>query len=327
MSLVFLGSGPFAVPALEALARGSTRPSLVVTRPDRPGGRGLRPIPTPVRERAAALGLAVEAPHSANDAAFLERLRALGPEVILVADYGEMLREPLRSIPRIGIFNLHGSLLPRHRGAAPVPAAILAGDPETGVTLFRIAKGLDSGPVVARIATPIGPLETAGELEERLARLAADLLDSTLPELLSGKFAEETQRDDLATLAPKLAKGAGAIDWSLAPGPLANFIRAMSPRPGAFTFLRRAAADPSRPPDRIRILRARPAPAGPADPSRAPSAPGTITLVEKHRFLVAAGGGEIEPLEIQPAGKGAMPVPDYLRGSRIKPGDRFEQEL
>jgi methionyl-tRNA formyltransferase len=320
MSLVFLGSGPFAVPALEALARGPSRPSLVVTRPDRPGGRGLRTIPTPVRERAAALGLKVEAPASANEAAFLEKLKALAPEVILVADYGEMLREPLRSIPRIGIFNLHGSLLPRHRGAAPVPAAILAGDSETGVTLFRIAKGLDSGPVVARIATPIGPLETAGGLEDRLARLAADLLDSTLANLLSGNFAEEQQRDDLATPAPKLPKGAGAIEWSLAAQAVVNFIRAMSPRPGAFTFLRREASDPSRPPDRIRILRAQPAQ---PDPSRAPSAPGTITLVEKQRFQVAAGAGEIEPMEIQPAGKGVMPAAEYLRGSRLKPGDRF----
>jgi methionyl-tRNA formyltransferase len=278
-----------------------------------------------VRERAAALGLEVDAPSSANDPAFLEKLRALKPEVILVADYGEMLREPLRSLPRIGTFNLHGSLLPRHRGAAPVPAAILAGDAETGVTLFRITKGLDSGPVVGRIATPIGPLETAGELEERLARLAADLLDATLANLLSGGFPEEPQGDDLATLAPKLPKGAGAIDWSLAPGPLVNFIRAMSPRPGAFTFLHRAASDPARPPDRIRILRAKPAPPSPLDPARASPAPGTITLLEKHRFQVAAGGGEIEPLEVQPAGKGVLAASEFIRGSRLKAGDRLSE--
>src|SRR5262245_59845848 len=140
MTLIFLGSGQFAVPALEMLARSPQRPVLVVTRPDRPAGRGRKVVPTPVRARARELGLEEEAPPSVNAPAFVARMAEMAPDLVMVADYGEILRPPFLGVPRIGVFNLHGSLLPRHRGAAPVPAAILAGDAETGVTLFRITK-------------------------------------------------------------------------------------------------------------------------------------------------------------------------------------------
>jgi methionyl-tRNA formyltransferase len=328
MSLFFLGSGPFAVPALEALARSRERPLLVVTRPDRPGGRGQRPTPTPVRVRAEELGLTVEAPASANDPGFIARLEAIRPDLIVVSDYGEILREPFFAVPRIGVFNLHASLLPRHRGAAPVAAALLAGDSTTGVTLCRIVRGLDRGPVVGRVATGISPEETAGELEARLARLAAELLEKSLPQLISGRMSEEPQDDSRATLAPKLPKGLGEIDWSLPPARLANFIRALSPRPGAYSFLRRREGKLAADPERIRFLRAReagaPAPAGPdPHPGTVPPPPGTASAVEKHGFRVACGGGEVEILEIQPAGKEAMSASEFLRGHPLSPGDRF----
>ncbi len=319
MSLLFLGSGPFALPALEAMVRAGERPALVVTRPDRPGGRGRKPMPTPVREAAVALGLTVEAPATVNDAAYIERLKTLGPEVAIVADYGEILREPFLALPRVGIFNLHASLLPRHRGAAPVAAAILAGDGETGVTLFRIRKGLDDGLMVDRIATSIGAIETAGELEARLAKLSADLLVSNLPRLRSGRFSEEPQDTGRATLAPKLLPAMGAIDWSKPPQDLARFICALSPRPGAFSFLFGRGSPAPPPPPRVKFLRAR----ATADSSPPSVPPGTISRVAKHGFWVAAGGGEIEVLDLQPPGKGPQTASAFLRGHPLALGERF----
>jgi len=322
MTLVFIGSGPFAVPALEKLATSEYRPALVVSRPDRPGGRGQRPVPTLVRQSAEALGFPLQTPPSANDPTFIERLKALGPDIIIVADYGEILGEALRKLPRIGIFNLHASLLPRYRGAAPVVGALLQGDPETGVTLFRIIRGLDQGPVVDRLATPIGPLETAGELTERLGKLAADLLARNLPRLAAGRFPEEPQDQSQATLAPKLPKGAGAIDWTLPARTLVNFIRAFSPRPGAYSYLRRASARPGSHPERIRILRAREAVLVP----EAALAAGTIARVEKHSFQVACGAGAIEVLELQPRARDVMSASGFLRGYPLERGDRFSSD-
>ena len=328
MALVFFGSGSFAVPSLEALALSPSPPTLVITRPDRPGRRGPKPVPTPVRQKAIDLGLAVEAPETANGPEFVERLRSLGPDLAIIVDYGEILRETLRSVPRIGIFNLHASVLPRHRGAAPVVAALLAGDPQTGVTLFRITKGLDAGPVTDIIRTPVDPLETAGELEDRLALLGADLLLRNLERLLSGRFDEEPQDDRLATLAPKIPKGAGGIDWSLEVGPLAGFIRAMSPRPGAFGFLRRAGSSGAGV-ERMKILRAVPS----ADPSARPEAahfpapPGTVILANEGILRIACGSGgtgRIDILEIQASGKAALRTAEFLRGQRLRPGDAFD---
>jgi len=317
MTLIFLGSGQFAVPALEMLVRSPHSPALVVTRPDRPAGRGRNIVPTPVRARARELGLREEAPASVNDPAFLARLAEMTPDLVVVADYGEILRRPFLAVPRIGVFNLHGSLLPRHRGAAPVPAAILAGDAETGVSLFRIGEGLDSGPVVDRSASPILPLETAGELEGRLAALAADLLERNLPGFAAGTFREEPQDDRLATRAPKLAPGAGELDWSLAASAVARLVRALSPRPGAHSVLRKSGGTP----ERMRILLAREVPSG--EPAAA-APPGAVTRVDKHGFRVAAGGGEVEVLKIQPPGRSVLTASEFLRGYGLQTGDRFE---
>jgi methionyl-tRNA formyltransferase len=324
MSVIFFGSGEFAVPALEMLAGSPWRPLLAVTRPDRPGRRGLSSMPTPVRAKAVALGLPVEAPASANEPEFLEKLRALDPEVLIVVDYGEILRGGLLALPQIGIFNLHASLLPRHRGAAPVQAAILAGDAETGVTLFRIVKGLDSGPIVGRVRTPAGPLETAGELEARLSRMAADLLATDLPRILEGSFSEEPQRDEDATFAPKIPKGAGGIDWSREPDEIARFVRAMSPAPGAFAFLERAGSIGGEKP-RLRLLRAVPVTSD-AIPGTAPGIPGGLETAGTEGLRVTCGrdgSGRIDVLEVQPAGKKVLKATEFLLGARLRPGDRL----
>jgi methionyl-tRNA formyltransferase len=319
VNVVFFGSGPFALPALDLLRRRSPRHPLLlaVTRPDRPAGRGRKPQPTPVRRRAGELGIECEAPPSANDPAYLDRLAGLGADLFIVADYGEMLRRRLRETPRIGTFNLHASLLPAHRGAAPVVHALLRGESATGVTLFRVEKGLDTGPIVGSARTEVAPLETAGELEARLARLGADLLDGSLDAFEAGTFRETPQDERLATRAPKLGKGAGAIDWSTSPEALTNFVRALNPWPGAFSFLE--ARDARR--ERTVFLRVKPA----ASPCGG-LAPGAVAEVRKDGFSVRAGSGAVEVLEIQREGKAPLPARAYLQGRALRPGDRFSGE-
>lgn len=315
--VVFLGSGPFAVPILERLARLESQLH-VITRPDRPAGRGRKLVTTPVGKRAIALGLHVEAPATVNDDAIVERLKALGPRLILVADYGEMLRAPLRAVPSVGIFNLHASLLPELRGAAPVVHALLRGDTRTGVTLFRIESGLDSGPIVDRVETAIGESETSGELEARLAGLAAELVEKDLAMLLAGTFIETPQDASRATPAPKLSRGAWDLSWEQPARSVVDFIRAMSPRPGAQALLRLAPGGEAL---RVKLLRSRLV----AAKSATDLGPGTVSGIEKHTFRVAAIGGEIEVLEIQPAGRALQSASEFLRGHPLTRESRFER--
>ena len=317
MNVVFLGTGPFAIPVLEALHGASMRHPLVavVTRPDRPQGRGRALAPTPVRRRAEELGLSPSTPPTINAPEPIAALEALEPDLAIVADYGEILRPAFLETPRIGAFNLHASLLPRHRGAAPVAHAILAGDATTGVTLFRIVKGLDSGPIVAEEATEIGEDETAGELEARLAALAAGVVERSLDAFATASFTERPQDDSRATLAPKLRKEMGLIDWSLPPRSVHDRVRAFRPWPIAYTFLERQAG---RAPERTAVLRTSLAGAAPADAD-----PGTVVAVTDRDISVACGGGSVRLLELQRQGGPALAAGDYLRGRRLRPGDRF----
>jgi methionyl-tRNA formyltransferase len=322
VKVILLGSGPFGLPALDSLHQHQKARRLelirVVTRPDRPHGRGKKLAPTPVRARALELGLACDAPESAQGPEYLELLESLKPDLFVVVDYGEMLRKRLREIPRIGVFNLHASLLPRHRGAAPIAHALLAGESITGVTLFRIEKGLDSGPIVDFEKLEIGRLETAGELEERLSRLAAQVLERNLDAFRSGSFPQAPQDENLATFAPKLEKKMGGIDWSRGPEDLTNFVRALNPWPGAFSFLHAA----GRPPERTLFLRAKPAGENRDSSLKA----GRIEAVRKDGFTVSCGRGLLEPLELQREGKAALDAGTYLRGRPLKSGDYFSPE-
>jgi methionyl-tRNA formyltransferase len=322
MRVVFFGSGAFALPALERLAgaTASHRLLAVVTRPARPGGRGKKLKPTPVYEKALALGLPCESPASVNDPAYLETLAALAPDLFVVVDYGEILAKRFRELARIGAFNLHASLLPRYRGAAPVAHALLAGETRTGVTLFRIEKEIDSGPIVGAAALEVGELETTGELEGRLAELAASLLEHHLQAFASGSFTETPQDASLATFAPKLVKNAGLIDWNRTPGELTRFVRAMNPWPGAYSFLQ----SPGKNPERTIFLRVRPAAGAAAGPAQAP---GTVAAVEKNGFHIRCHSGAIEVLELQRAGKAPLDAASYLRGRNLVPGDRFGGQI
>lgn len=325
MKIVFFGSGPFGLPTLDRLHALSARYPLlrVVTRPDRPQKRGRKLAPTPIRQRASELGVPCEAPTSVNDPAFLDELLALEADLFLVADYGEMLRKRLRQLPKIGVFNLHASLLPAYRGAAPVVHALFAGEKETGVTLFRIEKGLDSGPVVDAIALAVEPLESAGELEDRLAHVAADLLERNLEAFATGSFKESPQDETAATLAPKLTKRCGIIDWDKTAVEITHFVRALSPWPGGFSFLRKS-ADPGVRQERTVFLRVQPASDSPLQvPGDPPGVPGAVDRVGSEGFSVYCGSGSVEVLEIQREGKGALPAAAYLRGRRLQHGDRF----
>lgn len=316
MKVIFLGSGSFAVPVLERLchAPGPQRLLRAVTRPPRPAGRGRKLRPTPVAQAARALGVPCDAPLSVNDPGYIETLRALAPDLIVVVDYGELLRKPFRDLARIGAFNLHASLLPRHRGAAPVARAILAGERTSGVTLFRIERELDAGPIVGTVALEIGELETAGELLSRLAPLAASLLERHLAAFAAGSFAATAQDHTLATRAPKIEKDEGRIDWTLEPDALARAVRAYNPSPGAHSLLHREGEAP----ERTVFLRVRPAPA-----VRPELPPGTVEAVERTGFRVRSGQGAVAVLEIQRAGKSALSAAEYLRGRPLAAGDRF----
>lgn len=319
MRVVFLGSGPFGLPVLELLRGGIRGAELVrvVSRPDRPQGRVRRPTPMPAAARALELGIPCDTPETANDPAYLESLLALEPDIFVVADYGELLKAALRAIPRIGAFNLHASLLPAYRGAAPVAHAVLCGERATGVTLFRIVGRLDAGPIVDRESTEVGALETAGELEARLSLLAARLLERNLERFREGSFPEEPQDGARATQAPKLTKDQGRIDWSLDSVRLTNLVRALNPWPVAWSFL----VSPGRRPERTAFLRVRP---GPPDRTLSETGPpGTIVVAGKEGFRVRCRGGAVEVLELQREGSRPVDGAAYLRGRLLGPEDRF----
>ena len=319
LRIAFFGSGEFALPVVRRLASLGNDASLVqaemvglYTRPPRRAGRGKKIRPTPVAALAADLGLQVEAPESANSPETLAALASLELDFILVADYGEFLGKRFRELPRIGAFNLHGSLLPKHRGAAPVAYALLAGEQTTGVTLFRIERTLDSGPIVGKCALEIGPEETAGELETRLSEIAADLFMDTLPSVAAGTHEETPQDPAGVTLAPKLTKEEARMDWTQSAEKLTRATRAYNPWPGAYSFLARG----SKAPERTTFLRLRPI-------TDHGGQPGVVVRADKSGLIVACGNGAVEILEVQRAGKAPLPAVEFLRGSRLVVGDRF----
>jgi methionyl-tRNA formyltransferase len=318
MKVVFFGSGPFANSALEALVAQHERYPLVrvYTRPDRPGRRGRKLLPTPVKTRAAELDVDCRSPESVNDPATLDEIRALEADLFVVADYGEILRQPFLDTPPIGTFNLHGSILPKYRGAAPVAHAILHGETESGVTLFRIERALDSGPIVAIAKTDILPHENAGELEARLATLSGELLSAQLPCFADGSFTETPQDHEQSTLAPKLAKNDGLIDFQQSAEEIHAVVRAMSPWPSAHAFLARG----DKSPERTTLVRVEPAP---TDEEECDAVPGSAVGITKNEFRIACGEGSLRVLEIQREGKAAMETAAYLRGRQLTPDDRF----
>ncbi len=312
MRIIFLGTPDFAVPPLAELLDAGHDVACVVTQPDRPSGRRRCLAPPPVKGFALARGLAVRQTDNVNAADFVAGLAELRPEAIIVAAFGQKLGRRLLALPPLGCINVHSSLLPRHRGAAPVAHAILAGDAETGVSIIRMSQEMDAGDILAQEATPIGPRETAGELTERLATLGACLLVRALARLAAGKVQFAPQDHSLATLAPALDKTDGAVDWAQPAAYLARFVRAMNPWPGAFTFWLLA----GKPPLRLVLHQAEAVEGGEGHPGRVVSAgPDCIHAATGRGLLVIAN--------LQPAGGRPMSAGEFLRGHRVAPGDTF----
>jgi len=309
--LVYYGTPALAVPPLERLAADGRAPLLVVSRPDRPRGRGLATGASPVKEAALRLGLPVETPARSGAPDALERLRALAPDLLVVAAYGQILSPSLLSIPRLGALNVHYSLLPRHRGASPVASAILEGDRETGVTTMWITEGLDEGPTFLALRTPIEPEEDAGTLGARLAVLGARCLAETLDRIERGERIREAQDPTRATYARKIRAEDARLPIAEAPALLARRVRAYAPEPGAYLALETG---------RLLVLAASPGRDAPAEGA----APGTVLRLERERGLeIALPLGSLWLRRVKPEGRKAMAAPDYANGARLRAGGRL----
>lgn len=325
LRIVFFGTPEFAVPSLDALLAASPHVVVgVVTQPDRPRGRGQKLSDAPVKARAATARLPVLQPDRMKDPALLERLAALDADLGIVAAYGRILTDPILATPRLGMINVHASLLPRYRGAAPVHRAVIAGERSTGVTIMRVVKALDAGGMMAKEHRPIGPDETSDEVERDLAQLGARLLVTVVDQIARGNAQERPQDEADATYAHRLTKDDGVIDWRWPAVRVHNLIRGLHPWPHAFSFvqgkrliLRRSAVET-------------PGPEGPrlqqADGGRVlidPPHPGTILEAGGDRLIVATGDDPLRIVEIQGEGTRSMSPREFLAGHRLTAGDRF----
>lgn len=312
MRIIFAGTPAFSVSVLDALAAAGHELALVVCQPDRPAGRGQKLLAPAVKTRAQALGLEIAQPASLRDEAALALLRAVGADLMLVVAYGLILPQAVLDIPRLGCINVHASLLPRWRGAAPIQRAIEAGDRQTGVTIMQMDAGLDSGPMLRSRALPIGPDETGGRLHDRLAALGAQLAVETLEDLSRGLLRPEPQPCAGITYAAKISRADAHLDWNESAQRLADRIRAFDPSPGCVSALA------SRPHEPIKIwaARAQPIAAGGADP-------GVPVRTDSGALEVACGQGRLALLELQRAGARRQTAAEFLRGRPIAAGDRF----
>lgn len=312
MKVLFWGTPEFALPSLAALEAGGHRFVGVVTRPDRPRGRGRKTSPSPVRRFAEARGYRVLTPPSPRSQVFLDEVRAMQPEISVVVAYGRILARELLELPARGSINVHASLLPALRGAAPINWAIVRGEERTGITIMRMSEEMDAGPILARAPETIGPEDTASDLSGRLSELGARLLVAALDDLAAGRATETEQDHALATYAPKVSRESARIDWSQDARSVANLIRGMDAVPGAWTLL---AGKP------VKMFRPGPSPLeGPRS-----AAPGTILEVAGGSGLtVATGTGTVAIGEVQPPGKRRMAAADWMRGRGASVGDRFE---
>ena len=309
LRLLFFGTPAFAVDTLDALLQSPHRVVGVVTQPDRPRGRGQRVTVAPVKRRAVAAGVPVLQPERLRDVEFLDSARRFHADLGVVAAYGNILTDDVLALPRLGLLNVHASVLPRYRGAAPVHRAVMAGEAETGVTIMRVVKALDAGPMLAFARRPIDLDETSDDVERGLARIGADLLVLTIDDLTTGRAHEVPQDEGRATYASRLTKEDGTVDWAWPAERLHNLVRGLHPWPHAFTFLHG---------HRVILHRT-------AAPAAAPAsaAPGTIVDARGDLLSVATGAGTLRLIEVQFEGKRAMGIRAFLAGHALAVGDRF----
>jgi len=306
--IVFFGTPDFAVPCLKILNQTGHNVRLVVTQPDRPKGRGRKMTPPPVKSTALELGYDVIQPESIRDEALVTGLKNLAPDFFIVVAFGGILTENLLAVPQMGAVNVHASLLPKFRGAAPIQWAIITGESKTGVTTMLLDRGMDTGDILLSRETAIGPEDTAATLHDRLAEMGASLLADTLAAFASGTARPVPQDHSKASYAPMLKKKDGRIDWKKSAPKIDAMIRGMNPWPGAFTF------HDGR---RLKIFSARPIQAD------TEAIPGTVVKGFTNELRVATGAGILSILEIQGESGKRLPIRDFLRGYPLPPGSRF----
>jgi methionyl-tRNA formyltransferase len=306
MRVVFMGTPAFAVPTLERLVAAGHEALLVITQPDRPAGRGQTLTAPPVKQKAVALGLGVYQPEKIKADEAYERLRALAPDAIVVVGYGQIIPQRVIDLPRHGCVNVHSSLLPKYRGAAPVNWAIARGETETGVCTMKIVKKLDAGDVLLCRETPIGENETAAEVMERLAPMGAELLIETLAGLEAGRIVPQQQDEQASSYAPLMKREDGHINWSLSAREIHNRARGFDPWPGAYTTFRGK---------RLHLRRTR--------VGEGEAHPGAIVEAGDELVVGCGGGGLLRAGEVQVEGKARMPAADFANGYRPAPSERL----
>ncbi len=311
MRIIMMATGEFAVPTLRALVATKEELPVVVTRPLRRGAGRHRHADSPVRQAARELGLPLLDPPDINSQEAHDLLAPYAPELFIVCDYGQILSRETLGLAQHGGFNLHGSLLPRYRGAAPVNWAIYHGEEETGVAVIHMTPRLDAGPIVAREKITIGSQETAPELEQCLAEIGAPLVRQAVAALRAGDLQEQPQDDAVATRAPRLKKQDGEIDWQRSAKAIDCQIRAFKPWPKSFTTWQRGEAQP------LNLIVEQAVPRE----HDADSVPGTVVVAEKEQLEIATGAGVLAIQKIQPAGKKVLTAGEFLRGYGVRQGD------
>ena len=311
LRIVFFGTPEFAIPTLLALLESRHTVAAVVTQPDRARGRGHRAHAAPVKQLALDRGVAILEPERLREEPFLASLRAIDADLGVVAAYGKILTDAVLQIPRLGLLNVHASLLPKFRGAAPIHRAVLAGETETGVTIMRVVKALDAGPMIAKVKWPISPDDTAIEIETELARLGARALVDAVDALEDGRAVETPQEDAEATYAHKIEKSDGIIDWANPAIQIHNQIRGLHPWPHAFSDLSG---------QRLILLRSRVEAIGSGERA---AEPGTILDANGDRLTVQTGEGVLRLLVMQREGRRPVSAQEFLSGRLTAPGEKF----
>lgn len=312
MRVAMMGTGEFALPAFRALQSSRHEVVGLLTQPDRKG-RGHHHHPHPMKESAVAAGIPVFQPENVNAAESLAELRELNAELCVVAAYGQILSADLLAIPRKGAVNIHASLLPKYRGAAPIQYAIWNGETETGITIFQIEPKLDAGPILAIERTPIGPDETAGELHDRLAQLGARMIVEVV-DAIAEERAQPLVQEGSATKAPRLKKSDGIVDWTRSAQQVHDQIRAMQPWPKAFTWFSGESGEPQR----LLLLASRI-----VRDAASSEAAGTVVRADADALSISTGDGVLELVRVQPEGKRAMTAVEFLNGHSIRVGQRL----
>lgn len=311
MRIIFMGTPDFAVPSLEALIRAGHEVVLVVTQPDRPKGRKKTMTPPPVKEAALLHGLPVEQPERLRSSDTVSLIAELNPDLIVTAAYGQILPRAVLDVPRLGCVNVHGSLLPRYRGGAPIQRSIINGEQVTGVTIMYMAEGLDTGDMISRVELLIGDADTSGTMFEKLSIAGAELLMATLPSIENGTVQAVVQNEADATYAPNLTREDERINWSGSARSIFNQVRGLSPMAGAFTLWNGE-------PFKLwacQIIEAK--------NDGAEVQPGTVYEVSSEGILVGTGAGLLLLTTVQPAGKKAMPAAEFIKGAKLSAGSQF----